>query len=137
MSDTRALLDRISAFRQRLESTPSLIPIGVPVAEPSAALNAAEGREESPSQIVAFEDLLEKVRGQFSESERYLADHDGDVTPGYLARKLKVNPEDALRVAGSRFAKRFASLEAQVREQGRDLGQVSAEELVAIWRALR
>ena len=38
MSDTRALLDRISAFRRRLESTPSLIPIGVPVAEPSAAL---------------------------------------------------------------------------------------------------
>lgn len=33
MSDTRALLDRISAFRQRLESTPSLIPVGVRVAE--------------------------------------------------------------------------------------------------------
>jgi tetrapyrrole methylase family protein/MazG family protein len=53
-----------------------------------------------------------------------------------LARKLKVNPEDALRVAGGRFARRFAALEARVREQGRELSQVGPEELVAIWRRL-
>lgn len=31
MSDTRGLLDRISAFRQRLDATPQLIPEGIPV----------------------------------------------------------------------------------------------------------
>ena len=54
-----------------------------------------------------------------------------------LARKLKVNPEDALRVAGGRFAKRFADLEARVREQGRELSELKAEELVELWGAAR
>jgi tetrapyrrole methylase family protein/MazG family protein len=54
-----------------------------------------------------------------------------------LARKLKVNPEDALRVAGGRFAKKFATLEARVREDGRELSEVSGEQLVAIWRELQ
>jgi tetrapyrrole methylase family protein/MazG family protein len=53
-----------------------------------------------------------------------------------LARKLKVNPEDALRVAGGRFAKKFAALEARVREEGRELSGLSADDLVSIWRTL-
>jgi hypothetical protein len=36
MSDTRVLLDRISSFRQRLERTPNLIPVGAPVEDPNA-----------------------------------------------------------------------------------------------------
>jgi tetrapyrrole methylase family protein / MazG family protein len=50
-----------------------------------------------------------------------------------LARKLKVNPEDALRVAGGRFAQRFAAMEGRVRDQGRELSQLSAAELLEIW----
>lgn len=53
-----------------------------------------------------------------------------------LARKLKINPEDALRVAGGRFTRKFAALEAAVREQGRDLSQAEPDELAAIWRGL-
>ena len=53
-----------------------------------------------------------------------------------LARKLKVNPEDALRVAGGRFAARFAALEARVRDQGRELNQLAPEELLALWDTL-
>jgi tetrapyrrole methylase family protein/MazG family protein len=50
-----------------------------------------------------------------------------------LARKLKVNPEDALRVAGGRFAARFAAMEARVRDEGRELRDVAPEELLAMW----
>ena len=43
MSDTRGLLDRISAFRQRLDATPQLVPDAVPVeVEPAAIAAEAE-----------------------------------------------------------------------------------------------
>src|SRR6202140_401565 len=35
-----------------------------------------------------------------------------------LARRLKVNPEDALRVSGQRFRRRFAETEASLRKDG-------------------
>ena len=54
-----------------------------------------------------------------------------------LARKLKVNPEDALRVAGQRFAKRFAILEAHVRAEGRELSEISSQDMVAMWQELK
>jgi len=50
-----------------------------------------------------------------------------------LARKLKVNPEDALRVAGQRFRKRFAETEASMREDGLDFRDVDAAELENRW----
>jgi tetrapyrrole methylase family protein / MazG family protein len=52
-----------------------------------------------------------------------------------LARKLKVNPEDALRVAGGRFARRFAEMEDRVRHQGRELKDLSPSELLALWQS--
>ena len=54
-----------------------------------------------------------------------------------LARKLKVNPEDALRVAGQRFAKRFAMVEARVRAEGRELSELSSQDMVAMWQELK
>ena len=50
-----------------------------------------------------------------------------------LARKLKVNPEDALRVAGQRFRARFAELEASIAKEGVDFRQLDADELVKRW----
>jgi tetrapyrrole methylase family protein/MazG family protein len=50
-----------------------------------------------------------------------------------LARSLKVNPEDALRVAGRRFRDRFSALESKVREEGVDLRALDAAELARRW----
>jgi tetrapyrrole methylase family protein/MazG family protein len=50
-----------------------------------------------------------------------------------LARKLKVNPEDALRVAGQRFRKRFAELETAVAKEGLELKQLQPDELSKRW----
>jgi tetrapyrrole methylase family protein/MazG family protein len=50
-----------------------------------------------------------------------------------LARKLKVNPEDALRVAGQRFRKRFAELEAAVASEGLELRQLQPDDLSKRW----
>jgi MazG family protein len=50
-----------------------------------------------------------------------------------LARRLKVNPEDALRVAGQRFRDRFARAEASLREEGKTFRDLDAEQLLLKW----
>jgi tetrapyrrole methylase family protein/MazG family protein len=51
-----------------------------------------------------------------------------------LARRLKVNPEDALRVAGQRFRRRFADTEASMRKDGVTFGDLDSEEQERRWR---
>ncbi len=50
-----------------------------------------------------------------------------------LARFLKVNPEDALRLSTNRFADRFVLVEAQAAEQQRPLSGMTAAELDGLW----
>ena len=54
-----------------------------------------------------------------------------------LARQLKVNPEDALRVAGERFRKRFSKAEAALREEGVTFRDLDANELERRWEQTR
>ena len=54
-----------------------------------------------------------------------------------LARKLKVNPEDALRVAGERFRSRFSKTEASLREDGVTFRDLDAKELEKRWEKSR
>src|ERR1700730_2513143 len=51
-----------------------------------------------------------------------------------LARRLKVNPEDALRVAGQRFRKRFAATEASLRKDGVTFDDLDREEQARRWQ---
>jgi tetrapyrrole methylase family protein/MazG family protein len=51
-----------------------------------------------------------------------------------LARRLKVNPEDALRVAGQRFRRRFADTEASLRRDGVSFGDLDREEQARRWK---
>ena len=52
-----------------------------------------------------------------------------------LARRLKVNPEDALRVAGQRFRRRFADAEASLRKDGVSFGDLDSDEQAKRWKA--
>jgi tetrapyrrole methylase family protein/MazG family protein len=54
-----------------------------------------------------------------------------------LARRLKVNPEDALRVAGRRFRDRFSRAEASLREEGKTFRDLDAEQLSLRWEESR
>ena len=49
------------------------------------------------------------------------------------ARKLGVNPEEALRGANGKFARRFGVVEAGVRENGGNWSAFSLAELDALW----
>jgi MazG family protein len=50
-----------------------------------------------------------------------------------VARKRKVNPEDALREAGRRFAERFKAMEALAGRRGLALSAMDAAALEALW----
>ena len=90
-----------------------------------SALKASEAIAEEANELAAKADAA----GAFEEL--------GDLLFAVvaLARKLKVNPEDALRVAGQRFRKRFAALEAELAEEGLELRQLPPGELARRWEA--
>jgi tetrapyrrole methylase family protein / MazG family protein len=54
-----------------------------------------------------------------------------------LSRKLKVNPEDALRVAGQRFRERFAQAEATLRKDGVTFSELDRDEQSRRWNETR
>ncbi|HEV2216066.1 MAG TPA: nucleoside triphosphate pyrophosphohydrolase [Candidatus Dormibacteraeota bacterium] len=54
-----------------------------------------------------------------------------------LSRRLKVNPEDALRVAGQRFRKRFAAMESGLVREGKSFRDLDSADLVKRWDEAR
>ena len=54
-----------------------------------------------------------------------------------LARKLDVEPEDALRGANAKFVRRFRSIERALARQGRTPEQATLEEMEALWVAAK
>ncbi|MBK5932808.1 ATP diphosphatase [Rhodovulum imhoffii] len=52
-----------------------------------------------------------------------------------LARHLKLDPEEALRAANAKFTRRFAGVEARLREMGKRPEESSLEEMDALWNA--
>ena len=50
-----------------------------------------------------------------------------------IARKLDVNAEEALQSANRKFAQRFESMERSVRADGRNLDQLTLEQMDALW----
>ncbi len=51
-----------------------------------------------------------------------------------IARKNKINPEDALRIANSKFSKRFRRLEQKVHSSDQDWGDLSSNDLDLLWQ---
>lgn len=54
-----------------------------------------------------------------------------------LARRKKVNPEDALRVAGQRFRKRFAAMESELVKEGKSFRDLDAKAIEERWSRSR
>jgi MazG family protein len=54
-----------------------------------------------------------------------------------LARKLEVEPEDALRLTNAKFVRRFEAIESALTAQGRTPEQSSLQEMDALWNAAK
>jgi len=65
-----------------------------------------------------------------------LAEEVGDVlfSAVNLARKLGIEPEDALRRGNRKFERRFAYIERSLAAQGREPAETSLEEMEALWQ---
>ncbi|NPA93950.1 MAG: nucleoside triphosphate pyrophosphohydrolase [Thermodesulfobacteria bacterium] len=93
------------------------------------------------------EDVFDKLREEISELEGALEAKDkaqiedelGDIlfTVANLSRKLDVNPEDALKKALGKFVKRFHRMEEQIENEGRDMSQMSIDELESYWQGVK
>jgi MazG family protein len=88
----------------------------------------------------AAESVAEEAKELAAEKDRdRVFDEMGDLLFAIvsLARALKVNPEDALRVAGQRFRDRFAAAEASVRREGRTFADLDETEKLRAWEKSR
>jgi MazG family protein len=118
---------------------------GVPQAMP-ALLKASRLTEKAAR--VGFdwrrtEDVFEKLDEEIGELREAVASNDaahiheeiGDLlfTIANIARKVNVNPEEALQSTNRKFMRRFESMEARVRARGANLDQLQLEEMDALW----
>lgn len=118
---------------------------GVPVALP-ALLKASRLTEKASR--VGFdwrrtEDVFDKVDEELaelraavaSEGKREIEGEIGDLlfTIANIARKLEINPEEALQATNRKFMSRFGAMESAVRKTDRNLDQLTLEEMDALW----
>jgi MazG family protein len=88
----------------------------------------------------AAESVAEEAKELANETdERRVFEEMGDLLFAIvsLARTLKVNPEDALRVAGQRFRDRFAAMEKSLTGEGRTLRDLDPAEITRRWEESR
>jgi tetrapyrrole methylase family protein/MazG family protein len=80
-----------------------------------------------------FEEELTEFRDAATPAEK--EEELGDIlfTLVNIARKNKINPEDALRAANAKFRRRFNALEEKVKAQKKQLTEMNAKELDLIW----
>ncbi len=90
------------------------------------------------------EPVVEKLEEEFSEFKEALYKKDmveienelGDILFSLvnLSRFVGVNPEEALRKTVTKFIGRFRYIERKAREAGRNLEEMSLEEMEALWQ---
>jgi MazG family protein len=80
------------------------------------------------------EELAELQEARASGDQEAIAEEMGDIlfVMANLARKLKVDPEEALRRANAKFTRRFQYIERRLAEQGRT-GPQPLDDMEALW----
>jgi MazG family protein len=80
------------------------------------------------------EELAELSEARENDDHEALTEEMGDIlfVLANLARKLKVDPEEALRRANAKFTRRFQYIERRLTEQGRP-GPQPLDDLEALW----
>ena len=80
------------------------------------------------------EELVELKEARASGDQEHIAEEMGDIlfVMANLARKLNVDPEEALRRANAKFTRRFQFIETKLAEQGR-AGPQPLDDMEALW----
>jgi len=121
------------------------VPVGLPALTRAVKLTRRAAR-------VGFDwpstrEVFDKAREELAELEAEIAaGDDGRVREelgdflfviANLARKLEVEPEDALRAANAKFVRRFAFIEAELAKDGRTPEQSDLAEMDGLWNVVR
>jgi len=121
------------------------VPVGLPALARAAKLTKRAARVgfDWPSTDEVFDKLFEEVeelRVEIAAGDLDKAREEmGDLlfVVANLARKLEVEPEDALRGANAKFIRRFAFIEAELAKDGRTPDQSDLAEMDALWDAAK
>ncbi|HWW10871.1 MAG TPA: nucleoside triphosphate pyrophosphohydrolase [Brevundimonas sp.] len=121
------------------------VPVGLPALTRAAKLTKRAGRVgfDWPSTDEVFDKLAEEVqelRVEIAAGDKDRAREElGDLlfVVANLARKLEVEPEDALRAANAKFVRRFGFIEAELAKDGRTPEQSDLAEMDALWDAAK
>jgi tetrapyrrole methylase family protein/MazG family protein len=116
------------------------IPMGLPALAQAAEIQDRVVRVgfDWPSIDGVLEKIHEELREMLqAETTEDKASELGDLLFAVVnyARWLEVNPETSLREANFRFRRRFKSLESKAKAQGRELDQMTLDEMDALWEA--
>jgi MazG family protein len=83
-----------------------------------------------------IDEEVEELREAVEEKEQQkIHDEIGDLlfSIANIARKLDVNAEEALQSANRKFSRRFEAMERTVRTDGRNLDQLTLEQMDTLW----
>lgn len=116
---------------------------GIPLALP--ALNQAQEYQDRAARVgfdwPEIEGVLDKIGEEIQEfkeagDEGQLSDELGDLFFALvnLARWKKIDAESALRGANMKFKNRFGFIETSAKGQGRELSELSLDEMEAFWQ---
>ncbi len=117
------------------------VPVGLPALTRALKLTARAARVgfDWPSEREVLDKLAEEVaelEAEIAAGDRAKAREEvGDLlfVVANLARKLEVEPEDALRAANAKFTRRFHHIEARLAEDGRTAAQSDLAEMDGLW----
>jgi ATP diphosphatase len=121
------------------------VPVGLPALARAAKLTKRAARVgfDWPSTDEVFDKLFEEVeelRVEIAAGDLDKAREEmGDLlfVVANLARKLGVEPEDALRGANAKFVRRFGFIEAELAKDGRTPDQSDLAEMDGLWDAAK
>lgn len=121
------------------------VPVGLPALARAAKLTRRAARVgfDWPSTDEVFDKLHEEVaelRAEIAAGDMDKArDEVGDLlfVVANLARKLGVEPEDALRGSNAKFVRRFGFIEAELARDGRTPDQSDLAEMDGLWDAAK
>ena len=90
--------------------------------------------------IDKIEEEVQEVRETLREADRARMEEElGDLifAVANLARKLKIEPEAALRAANRKFTTRFGAMQQRLESRGLSLGQATLDQMEHEWQAVK
>lgn len=122
---------------------------GIPAALPSLLRASRIGARTAnvgfdwtePGDVIdkADEEMAELRQAVASADPAHIEEELGDLlfTVANLARKLRVDPESALRAANAKFTRRFRAVERRLAERGHSLHDATPEAMEREWQAVK